>query len=121
MPSKKEELQKRFSEEFDTQDIIKRLRQEKLDWEKNFYKTGKNQGEKWARSAHYEDLLYVLHYDHTYQLIHHENYKSYFTDLYEAHDLGKYSGKGDQGHEKKFLDGWFDGVNLFWNEIREQI
>ncbi|MDD9304786.1 MAG: hypothetical protein HUK40_21560 [Desulfobacter sp.] len=118
---KKEELQKRFSEEFDMPDIVKRLRQEKLDWENNFYNSGKTQGVKWARSAHYENLLYVLHCDHTYEIIGHETFKSYFQKIYEAHDLGKYSVQGGVDHEQKFMDGWFDGVTLFWKEVREQI
>ncbi len=122
---KKEELQKRFSEEFDMPEIVKRLRQEKRDWEDSFYKTGKSQGLMWARSAHYEDLLYVLHYDTTYQskydIIGHENYRSYFEDIYDTHSLGKYSDQGGVDHERKFMDGWFEGVKSFWNEVKEQL
>ncbi len=118
---KKEELQKRFSEEFDMPDIVKRLRQEKMAWENNYYKVGKSQGVRWARLAGYEDLLYVLHFENTYELIGHVEYKSYFQDIYEANDLGKYSSEGGVDHERKFMDGWFDGVNSFWNEVKEQI
>jgi len=117
---KKEELRKRFSEEFDMPDIIKRLREEKLDWENNFYNTGKTHGIRWARSAPYPDLLYVLHCDKT-ELIEHVNYKSYFQDIYETHALGKYSVQGGVDHEQKFMDGWSDGVKSFWNEVKEQI
>lgn len=118
---KKEELQKRFSEEFDMPDIVKRLRQEKLAWEKRYYKKGKTQGMSWAKSAHYEDLLYVLNYKDTYELIGHAEYKAYFQDIYQANDLGKYAREGGVEHERKFMDGWFDGVRSFWNEVRDQL
>ena len=118
---KKEALQRRFSEEFDMPEVIRRLRQEKEDWENKFYLSGRNRGILWAKSAHYEDLLYVLHADDTYELIGHDNFKSYFQDMYERHHLGKYSAQGGVGHEQKFMDGWFDGVNAFWNEVKEQI
>ncbi len=118
---KKEELRKRFSEEFDMPDIIKRLREEKLAWETNFFQKGKAQGLKWAQSAHYPDLLYVLHSENTYELIGHENYRPYFQEMYETYSLGKYSAQGGVDHEQKFIDGWFDGVKTFWKEVKEQI
>lgn len=124
---KKEALQKRFSEEFDMPDVIRRLREEKLEWENKYYKTGKAEGIRWARSAHYEDLLYVVHYtdtyDHkdTYELIGHTAYQSYFQDIYETHALGRYSSKTGVDHERKFMDGWTDGVNAFWNQVKEEI
>ncbi len=118
---KKEELQKRFSEEFDMPDIVKRLRQEKQTWEKQFFNLGKQQGIKWARSAHYEDLLYVLNHEDTYELIGHARFKSYFHRIYKTHELGNYAIDGVVDHERKFMDGWFQGVNEFWNEVKEQI
>ena len=118
---KKEELQRRFSDEFDMQDVITRLREEKLAWENNSYQIGKNNGLKWARSAHYTDLLYVVNCENTYELIEHALYKPYFQKLYETHTLGKYSPQGGVDHEQKFIDGWFDGVKSFWNEVRKKI
>ncbi|MCG8617465.1 MAG: hypothetical protein MI802_14690 [Desulfobacterales bacterium] len=130
---KKEALQKRFSEEFDMPDIIKRLREEKQAWENNCYKEGKAEGLRWARSAHYEDLLYVVNYKDTYrhkdtydhkdmyELIGHTDYESYFQDVYEAHDLGRYTAETGVDHERKFMDGWIDGVTSFWNEVKAQI
>ncbi|WDP88697.1 MAG: hypothetical protein HUN04_02670 [Desulfobacter sp.] len=118
---KKEELQKRFSEELDMPDIVKRLRQEKLDWENRFYRSGKKQGLKWAKSAHYQDLLYVLHCEDTYELLNHEDYQSYFNGIYKANGLGSYTSQEGVDHEKKFIDGWFDGVTSFWNEVRNQL
>ena len=118
---KKEALQKRFSDEFDMPEIIQRLREEKEAWENKFYRTGKRQGLKWAKSAHFEDLLYVLHHDDTYEVVDHENFQTYFQGVYRDYELGKYSGESGMEHERKFMDGWFQGVRSFWNEIKEQI
>lgn len=118
---KKEELQKRFSEELDMPDVIKRLRQEKLDWEKDFYRSGKKQGIKWAKSAHYQHLIHVVHCKNTYDLLDHKDFKSYFQDIYKANGLGDYKSHEGIDHEQKFIDGWFDGVTSFWNEVKEQL
>lgn len=118
---KKEALAKRFSEEFDMPEIIQRLREEKEAWENKFYRSGKRQGMAWARAAHYEDLLYVLHQEDTYDIIGNERFKDYFEKIYEDHELGRYSGEGGVDHEQKFMDGWFKGVRTFWSEIKEQI
>ena len=118
---KKEALQKRFSEEFDMSDIVNRLRQEKAAFDDRFFKFGKRQGIRWAKAAHYEDLLHVLHLTDTYGIIGHEQYKDYFQHIYDDHELGKYSHEGGVDHERRFMDGWFQGVRAFWNEIREQI
>lgn len=118
---KKEALQRRFSEEFDMPEIIQRLKEEKEAWENKFFRAGKRQGLKWARSAHYEDLLYVLHHEDTYEVVEHDSLKVYFQEIYRDYELGKYSGEGGAEHERKFMDGWFQGVRSFWNEIKEQI
>jgi hypothetical protein len=64
---KKEEFQKRFSKDYNMSEIVKRLKQEKLIWEKQYYKLGKEEGLRWAKTAHYEDLLYVAQLDTTSQ------------------------------------------------------
>jgi len=118
---KKEEFQKRFSEDFDMSEIIKRLQQEKMIWEKKFFKSGKNEGIKWARSAHYEDLLYVINFEDTYKLTNEERFKDYFEKIHDTNELGKYASDGAVDHELMFMDGWFYGVNEFWAQIKEQI
>ncbi len=118
---KKEALQKRFSEELDMPDIVKRLRQEKQDWDHTFWQAGKKEGTIWAKSAHYPDLLYVLHCDDTYKLLNSDEYTPYFQEIYKANGLCNYTSQQGIDHEKQFIDGWFDGVTSFWNEVRHQI
>ncbi|WP_022668742.1 hypothetical protein [Desulfospira joergensenii] len=118
---KKEEFKKRFSEDLDMPDIIRRLKQEKMLWEKEFFKSGKKEGGRWARSAHFEDLMHVLHLEDTYQLIKDNQYKTYFEKIYQEHDLARYAVGGGIDHEKQFVEGWFKGVAEFWNQVREKI
>lgn len=118
---KKEEFQKRFSEDFDMPEIIKRLKLEKDLWEKKFYKKGKTEGVRWAKTAHYEDLIYVLKYEGTYQLISDPKMNQYFEQIYESTDLVTFSNSGSVNHEQLFIDGWFKGVLSFWKQVKEKI
>ncbi|NDY71648.1 hypothetical protein [Desulfobacter hydrogenophilus] len=122
---RKEAFSKKLCEEFDMTQIINRLHQEKEQWLKNFYNAGRNRGFGWAQGAHYQDLLYVLACNDTcnseQEIVRHSRFKAYFADLYDAHGLTRYAQKSGVDHEKKFLQGWFDGVNAFWNEVREHI
>ena len=102
-------------------DILKRLRQEKKDWENKFYKFGKVEGLTWASSAHYEDLLYVLHFRGTYQLTSEPKMAKYFKKIYQSTELAMYPNQESIQHEQMFIDGWFKGVNGFWNQIKEKI
>ncbi len=118
---KKEEFQKRFTEDFDMPDIINRLKQEKLLWEKKYYKFGKTEGIKWAKIAHYSELLYVVQITNTYKLISDPSLNEYFEKIYESTDLIKYSESGSVDHEQMFIDGWYKGVCEFWNQVKEKI
>jgi len=118
---KKEEFQKRFSEEFDMPQIIKRLKYEKMIWEKKYYKIGKVQGLKWAKTVHYEDLLYVLQFDAAYKIILDPKMNEYFEQIYKSTDLVKYAKASSLDHEQMFLEGWFKGVLEFWNQVKEKL
>lgn len=118
---KKEDFQRRFSQETDMTDIVKRLKREKETWEKNFYKLGKAEGFKWGTSAHYEDLLYVLHFEGTYKLLSDPRMEDYFEKIYQATDLETYSNTESIQHERMFMDGWYNGVFDFWNQIKEEL
>ncbi len=118
---KKEEFQRRISQEFDMSDTVRRLRQEKQDWEKNFYRLGKTEGFSWASSAHYEDLLYVLHFEGTYKLTSDPKMSNYFEKTYDSTELAKYSKMNSVQHERLFIDGWFKGVMEFWNQVKGKL
>ena len=118
---RKEEFKKRISEDFDMADIIKRLKQEKQNWEKKYYALGKTEGVQWAKIAHYSDFLYVLKFKDTYQLISDSKMSEYFKKLYDATNLSKNRESGPADDEQMFMDGWFKGVLEFWNQIKEKL
>ncbi|OFZ61042.1 MAG: hypothetical protein A2328_06330 [Bdellovibrionales bacterium RIFOXYB2_FULL_36_6] len=118
---RKEDFQKRISEDFDMADIIKRLRQEKQNWEKKYYTLGKTYGTQWAKIAHYGDLLYVLKFEDTYKLISDSKMSDYFKKIYETTSLSKNRESSPVEEEQMFMDGWFKGVMEFWNHIKEKL
>lgn len=118
---RKEEFQKRFSDDFDISEIVNRLKQEKLVWEKQYYKKGKAEGFRWAKAAHYKNLLYVLQFEGTYELISDPEMNQYFEQIYQSTDLATYSKSESIDHEQRFMDGWFKGVLEFWNQVKEKI
>lgn len=118
---KKEEFQKRFSDDFDMAEIIKRLKEEKLTWIRQFYRTGRKEGHKWARSAHFEDLLYVLQTRNTYRIIEESRFKEYFDTIININRVNQFPMENMQEHRKMFLDGWFFGVTEFWNQVKEEL
>lgn len=118
---KKEEFQKRFHQDFDLQDIVKRLKIEKYQAEKNFYESGKNQGIQWAKSAHYEDLIYVLQIEDPYQLDSDDRLESYFRTLFTSDSRHSALIHFSSDNKKLFLDGWFKGVCHFWKQIEESL
>ena len=118
---KKEEFQKRFSKDYNMSEIIKRLKQEKLIWEKQYYKLGKEEGLRWAKTAHYEDLLYVLKFDATYELISDPKMRDYFDKIYQSTELAKQSNSSSNSssidNEQMFIEGWFKGIVEFWDHV----
>ncbi len=118
---KKEEFQKRFSKDYNMSEIIKRLKQEKLIWEKQYYKLGKEEGLRWAKTAHYEDLLYVLQFNGTYELISDPKMRNYFDKIYQSTELAEQLTSSSIDHEQMFIEGWFKGVFEFWNHIKEKL
>ena len=118
---RKEEFQKRFKQEFDMQEVIHRLKAEKTAWENQFYKKGKLEGMRWASSAHYQDLMHVLHFEGTYDITSDETMREYFTQIYRDAELEKYAGTDSVFHEQKFLDGWHSGVSDFWNQVKGEL
>ncbi|MFO7912890.1 MAG: hypothetical protein R6V15_12075 [Desulfotignum sp.] len=116
---KKEEFQKRFSQEFDMPEVIKRLQKEKQAWVRQFYKLGRKEGIKWGKSAHFEDLLYVLQVKDTYELLQDTRFAEYFNNIMGSYGMDQFTIYEKKDHKKMFLDGWMNGVKEFWNQVKE--
>lgn len=122
---KKENIQKRLSEELDMSDVIQRLKKEKNRWGKKYFDIGKKEAFGWAKTARYEALLYVTRIEKYYDIIFDPKMNTYFKEIYQSCGLVPYPETGAGAdlldHDKKFIDGWFDGINEFWNQVKDKI
>jgi len=110
---KKEEFQKRISEDFSIPEIIERLKKEKIESEDTWYRQGERSGLEWAHHAHYLDLKNVLRQPVDAFAGPGGSLRDYFKTTFEQEKPGQC--------RKFFLSGWKQGVNDFWNIIKGKL
>jgi len=110
---KKEEFQKRISEDFNIPEIIERLKKEKFESEDTWYRQGEHFGLEWARRAHYLDLKNVLRQPAEAFAGPGGSLRDYFKTTFQQEKPGQY--------RKFFLSGWKQGVSDFWNIIKDKL
>ena len=125
MIQSKEEFQKRLRSNIDMAAIAERLRREKLASQTESSELGKKEGVKWARSAHYKELQYALRWLPEKNPRRNEVIGGYFIDLFaENQELQRRASEGNlESSEfvRNFLSGWKEGVDAFWNEIKDKL
>jgi len=125
MIHRKEEFQKRMRSSMDMAAIAERLRREKLESQTESSEWGRKEGARWARSAHYKELQYALGWQPEPQPRRNEILGGYFTDLFAANEeLQGIAPEGDMEASefiRTFLAGWKEGVEAFWNEIKDKL
>ena len=118
---KKEDFQKRIREDLDLGQIVERLRAEKLQSEGNFFESGKNDGVNWARSAHYDDLMYALQWQGFESPLEDALLGGYFRGRQKANRMMVISAGAGSPYFRVYLEGWKSGVEQFWEEIRDKL
>jgi hypothetical protein len=118
---KKEEFQKRVSKDFDMSEIINRLKQEKLESERNYLEMGIHKGLEWAKRAHYEDLVYAIGFEDPTHIVKDSKFSYYFNEIFNSDHLINFTQDNYNQHAKEFVDGWCKGVTDFYNEIVEKL
>ncbi len=118
---RKEEFQKRFQQEFDLPEIIQRLKLEKIASEKKYYDIGKSEGLKWAKTAHYEDLVHALGFDNALELTADSSFCSYFKNIFSQTGLARYTIMHAGDHETLFVQGWMKSIRQFWDQVKESL
>ncbi len=125
MIQRKEEFQQRMRSNIDMGAIVERLRQEKAESQSESSELGKKEGVKWARSAHYEELQYALRWLPEKDPQRNEVMGDYFMTLFASdRELQLIAPEGTaKSNEfvRMFLQGWKEGVEAFWNEIKDKI
>ncbi len=125
MIQRKEEFQKRLRSNIDMAAIAERLRHEKQESQTESSELGKKEGVRWARSAHYKELRYALAWLPEATPQRNEVLGDYFSDLFTAsRELQRIAPENNNESGefvRSFLSGWKEGVEAFWNEIKDKL
>ena len=131
---RKENFYQRLEQEGDDtmEETIERLREEKLESEGDYYEIGREEGEDWAKAAHYLDIKAMIEWINTnrsypYQATNYpdvEGIFEYFHNMFmenELMDWQEWQYKNDHEYNDKFLQGWMVGVEEFWDAVKNKI
>jgi Arc/MetJ-type ribon-helix-helix transcriptional regulator len=125
MIQRKEEFRKRLRSNIDMAGIAERLRREKQESQTESSELGKKEGVKWARSAHYKELRYALTWLPEEPPQRNEVLGDYFSDLFSAggelQQIAPENSNESSEFVRSFLSGWKEGVEAFWDEIKDKI
>jgi hypothetical protein len=127
MIQKKEALTTKIRNEFDISSIVDRLKKEKIDYEFNIRECGKKDAIEWCKTAHYDELQYALSWIAPYQNPDEdEKLGDYFSSMFDKHKkmlaaTGKKAQQCFNDFSEKYLKGWKEGVDLFWNEVKDKL
>jgi hypothetical protein len=131
MVKKKEEFEERLKGDDDMEQIIERLRREKLQAQTDYHETGREEGLRWAKAASYTDLEHARKfdprdedgvYDPTIPL-HDDVLGHYFIDAMEADPLTNPETDEDELNDfaRQWLDGWLEAVQEFWSAVKDKL
>lgn len=118
---RKEDFQKRIREDLDLNQVIDRLRKEKLQSEGNYFQAGKSDGLHWAKTAHYDDLQYALHWTSFDNATKDPILGEYFLEMHQANRLLKDNTYLNGQYFLNYVKGWKQGVEQFWDEVKEKL
>ncbi len=126
MIQSKEEFQKKIKTDLDISDIIERLKKEKLETENNYRENGKKDALEWFKTAHYSDILYALKWIPNEEPTKDEKLGDYFAQLLHQNRVFSLATLYNENLSmddslQKYIAGWKEGVQEFWNEIKDKI
>lgn len=129
-----EGVKRSATEGADMEAIIERLKAEKAEMESEAYQLGLDAGKEWALGAHYEQLVYAANefkpWDVNYDLSWHGNnmFNDEFLGEYFSEAMPESSEfRGLEGATVipaagiKWINGWTDAVQAFWEEVSDKI
>jgi hypothetical protein len=118
---KKEEFQKRIREDLDLGQVVERLRREKQESEGGCFDSGRSDGIRWAKTAHYDDIQYALQWTALEEATADRHLGGYFTATRADNRL--FAGETPHGGEYflNYVKGWKNGVEQFWEEVRDKL
>jgi predicted CopG family antitoxin len=126
MIQKKEALAANLRKEIDLSSIVARLKKEKIELEFNITEWGKKDALEWCKTAHFRELQYALAWVSYENPVQDKELGDYFSHMFEKYKkritaTGKKAQDALSDFSEKYLDGWKEGVELFWNEVKDKI
>lgn len=126
MIRKKEALRHKIHEELDLANVVERLKREKAEFEANFIEEGKRAGLEWSRTAHYRELQYALGWTPGKNPFKDEHLGDYFSHVLKKQSdrfaiTGRMAQKRFEEFTDKYLSGWKEGVETFWDEVKDKM
>lgn len=126
MIRKKEALRHKITEEIDLASVIDRLKREKFEFENTIVERGKKDGLEWSRTAHYRELQYALTWNPDENPSKDEHLGDYFSHILKKYrnwitETGRQAQSRLNEISLKYLDGWKEGVEIFWNEVKDKL
>lgn len=122
----KEALRQKIHDELDLSSVVDRLKREKAEFEAGFVEEGKRAGLEWSRTAHYRELQYALGWTPGKNPLADEHLGDYFSQVLKKHSerfatTGRMAQKRIQEFTATYLSGWKEGVESFWNEVKDKV
>ena len=123
---KKENFLKRVKEGEDMAATIKRLKKQKAAFEGKIEDRGRDEGIRFAKIADYEVLLEALKdltmIDNGTEYLATKSLEGYFTEAAEGEGIEMFGEQRQITPEfSQWLNGWKQGVEAFWDEIKSKI
>jgi post-segregation antitoxin (ccd killing protein) len=126
MIQKKEVLSSKIRNEIDWSSVVARLKKEKIDYEFNIMEWGRKDGLEWCKTAHYTELQYALVWSPCQNPVQDEQLGDYFSEMFEKYRR-RIAATGQKAQDwisdfsDRYLKGWKEGVELFWEEVKDKL
>jgi len=119
--NKREAFQKRIDEETPLNEIISRLRKEKLNLEQKMSAQAEKAGALWASKAPYEDLLLAVNASsgQAGAIPYIQTYIS--QTVHQLSEIPEALSEGFENLKATIQEGWLKGVGNFWESVKDRI
>jgi hypothetical protein len=125
---KREDLKKRIGKDTEIKEIIERLRKEKVESEGSYYEDGRSDGFKWAKAAHYNELIFAIAWDPRQGLPDKigegQMLREYFSDTIKNDKFMEFNSQAKEEMNEyalTYITGFKEGLQLLWDEIKEKL
>jgi len=124
---RKEKLKESLGGDQQLQSIIERLQEEKMETIGDYKEIGCKDGVQWAEEAHYEQIQAVLSWNPDEGFPQNDcldELKEYFTNAImedEHMDWQDWQHDRPNKYNDQWLNGWKEGVETFWNKVKDKL